>query len=78
MGFLKLVELFKGLIVLPCLASSVEVYEIHDPVAYGYHDLWVKGTSSVECKTGTSAMLTIKSDSGLLYDYFMEVNLICH
>jgi hypothetical protein len=25
-GFLKLVELYKGLIVLPCLASLVEVY----------------------------------------------------
>jgi hypothetical protein len=27
-GFLKLVELCKGLVVLPCLASSVEVYGI--------------------------------------------------
>jgi hypothetical protein len=34
-GFLKLVELCKGLVVLPCLASLVEVYEIHDPVADG-------------------------------------------
>jgi hypothetical protein len=34
-GFLKLVELCKGLIVLPCLASLVEVYKIHDPLAYG-------------------------------------------
>jgi hypothetical protein len=25
-GFVKLVELCKGLVVLPCLASSVEVY----------------------------------------------------
>jgi hypothetical protein len=33
--FLKLVELCKGLIVLPCLASLVEVYGIHDPLAYG-------------------------------------------
>jgi hypothetical protein len=32
-GFLKLVKLFKCLVVLPCLASSVEVYGIHDPVA---------------------------------------------
>jgi hypothetical protein len=31
-GFLKLVELCKGLVVLPCLASLVEVYEIHDPL----------------------------------------------
>jgi hypothetical protein len=41
-GYQKLVELCKGLVVLPCLASSVEVYEIHDPVVDGYHDLWVK------------------------------------
>jgi hypothetical protein len=34
-GFLKLVELCKGLAVLPCLASLVEVYAIHDPLAYG-------------------------------------------
>jgi hypothetical protein len=27
-GFLKLVKLCKGLVVLPCLASSVEVYGI--------------------------------------------------
>jgi hypothetical protein len=29
------VELYKGLVVLPCLASLVEVYEIHDPLADG-------------------------------------------
>jgi hypothetical protein len=51
--------------VLPCLASSVEVYGIHEPVADGYHDLWVKGTTSTECKTGISAMLTVKSILGL-------------
>jgi hypothetical protein len=34
-GFLKLVELCKGLVVLPCLASLEEVYGIHDPVANG-------------------------------------------
>jgi predicted nuclease with RNAse H fold len=34
-GFLKLVELCKGLVVLSCLASLVEVYEIHDPLADG-------------------------------------------
>jgi hypothetical protein len=32
-GFLKLVELCKGLIVLSCLVSSVEMYGIHDPMA---------------------------------------------
>jgi hypothetical protein len=34
-GFLKLVELCKGLIVLSCLASLVEVYGIHEPLAVG-------------------------------------------
>jgi hypothetical protein len=34
-GFLKLVELSKGLVVLPCLASLVGVYGIHDPLADG-------------------------------------------
>jgi hypothetical protein len=29
------VELCKGLVVLPCLPSSVEVYGIHDPLADG-------------------------------------------
>jgi hypothetical protein len=32
-GFRKLVELCKGLVVLPCLASLVEVYGTHDPLA---------------------------------------------
>jgi hypothetical protein len=34
-GFLKLVELCKGLIVLSCLASSVEVYGIGRLLADG-------------------------------------------
>jgi hypothetical protein len=34
-GFLKLVENCKGLVVLPCLVSYVEMYVIHDPVANG-------------------------------------------
>jgi hypothetical protein len=34
-GFLKLVELCKGLVVLPYLASLVEVYGIHDHLADG-------------------------------------------
>jgi hypothetical protein len=33
--FLRLVELCKGLIVLPILASLVEMYGIHDPLADG-------------------------------------------
>jgi hypothetical protein len=66
--FWKLAELYKGLIVLPYLASSVEVYGIHDPMADGYHDFWVKGTTFVECKTDISNVLTIKSDSGHSHD----------
>ena len=34
-GFLKLVKLCKGLVVLPCLVSLVEMYGIHDPLADG-------------------------------------------
>jgi hypothetical protein len=34
-SFLKIVELCKGLVVLPCLASLVEVYGIHDPFVDG-------------------------------------------
>jgi hypothetical protein len=41
-GFLKLVELCKGLVVLPYLVFSVEMYEIHHPMADVYHGLWVK------------------------------------
>jgi hypothetical protein len=33
--FLKLVELCKGLVVLPWLVSSVKMYGIHDPVTNG-------------------------------------------
>jgi hypothetical protein len=36
------VELWKGLVVLPCLDSSVEVYGIHDLVTDGCHGLWIK------------------------------------
>jgi hypothetical protein len=34
-GFLKLVELCKGLVVLPCLTSLVEVYGSRDPLVDG-------------------------------------------
>jgi hypothetical protein len=34
-GFLKLVELGKGLVVFSCLASLVEVYGSRDPLADG-------------------------------------------
>jgi hypothetical protein len=34
-GFLKLVELCKGLVVLTYLVSSVEMYGIHDPWQMG-------------------------------------------
>jgi hypothetical protein len=34
-GFMKLVELCKGFIVLPCLSSLVEVHGSRDPLADG-------------------------------------------
>jgi hypothetical protein len=67
-GFLELVELGKGLVVLPCLTSLVEVYGSRDPLAYGWHDLWVQGTTSAECKTGILAVLAVMSNSGLSHD----------
>jgi hypothetical protein len=67
-GFLELVELGKGLVVLPCFASLVEVYGIHDPLAAGWHDLWVQGTTSADCKTGILAKLTVMSSSGRSHD----------
>jgi hypothetical protein len=67
-GFLKLVELCKGLIVLPCLASLVEVYGSHNPLVDGWHDLWVQGTTSAECKTGILAVLAVMRSSGLSHD----------
>jgi hypothetical protein len=41
-GIHMLVELWKGLIVTPHIASLKEVYVIHDPVEDGYHNLLVK------------------------------------
>jgi hypothetical protein len=43
-GFLKLVELWKGLVVLPCLISSVEMNGKSWPLSkwVTWHDLWVK------------------------------------
>jgi hypothetical protein len=63
-GFLKLVELCKGLVVLPCLASLVDVYGIHDPLA--------------ECKTGILAVLTIMSGSDTHMINLCNLNSICH
>jgi hypothetical protein len=34
----------------------------------GIHDLWVKGATSAEYKTGISVVLMVKSDSGLSHD----------
>jgi hypothetical protein len=61
-------ELCKGLAVLPCLASLVEVYGSRDPLADGEHDLWVQGTTYAECKTNILAVLTVMSSSRLSHD----------
>ena len=34
----------------------------------GEHDLWVKCTTSAECKTDISAVLAVKSGLGLVHD----------
>jgi hypothetical protein len=68
-GFLKIVELCKGLVVLPCLASWIDVYGgPYNPVADGQHDLWVQSTTSAKCKTGILAVLAEMSSSGLSHD----------
>jgi hypothetical protein len=63
-GFLKLVELCKGLVVVPCLASLEEVYGVRStPWQMGNTTYGQRCTTSVECKTGISAMLTVMSSS---------------
>jgi hypothetical protein len=63
-GFLKLVELCKGLIVVPCLASLVEVYGVQStPWQMGNTTCGQRCTTSAECKTSISAVLTVMSGS---------------
>jgi hypothetical protein len=40
--------------------------------------LWVKNTTSAECKTGILVVLVVMSSSGLSHDSFLDLNLICH
>jgi hypothetical protein len=54
-GFLKLVELWKDHVVLPCLVSSVEMNGTSRPLG--------KWVAWLECKTGISVMLTVMSGS---------------
>jgi hypothetical protein len=63
--------------VLPYLVSSVEMNETSRPLGNWVHDLWVKGATSAECKTGILVVLAVMSSSGLSHDLFMEVNLVC-
>jgi hypothetical protein len=67
-GFLKLVELGKCLIVLPCLIPSAEMNGKSWSLGKWVHDLWVKGATSAECKTSIFVVLTVKSDSRLSDD----------
>jgi hypothetical protein len=63
-GFLKLVELCKGLIVVPCLASLVEVYGVRStPWQMGNTTCGLRCATSAECKTGILAVLTVMSGS---------------
>jgi hypothetical protein len=68
-GILELVKLWKSLIVLPCLASSVEVYGVRTTLwKMGKTTCGYRCTTSAECKTSISVVLTVKSDSGLSHD----------
>jgi hypothetical protein len=63
-GILELVELWKGLVVLPCLASSVEVYGVRStPCQMGNMTSGQRYATSAECKTGISAVFTVMSGS---------------
>jgi hypothetical protein len=66
--FLELVELCKGLIVKPCLLTSEVFKGLSNPRQIRDHDLWVKGTTTTECKIGIAVMLTVMSGSGLSHD----------
>jgi hypothetical protein len=68
MGILELVELWKGLVVLLCLAFSVEVYGSDQPRGKWVTRLVGKDATSAECKTGISVVLTVKSNSRLSHD----------
>jgi hypothetical protein len=58
-GFLKLVDLSKGLVVDPSHSPRKCLRDLQTLVD-GIHDLWIKGA---DCKTGISAVLTVKSSS---------------
>jgi hypothetical protein len=57
-GFLKLVELCKGLVVVPCLVSSAEMNGKSRSLGKWVTRLVGKDATSAECKTGILAMLT--------------------
>ena len=42
----------------------------------GEHDLWVKCTTSAECKTDISAVLAVKSGLGLVHDQWNMDGLV--
>ena len=65
-------ELCKGFVVIswPRIYSSVSGNKGGSPVAdkRWNHNLWVQGTTSAECKTVLTAVLTVKSGLILLLD----------
>jgi hypothetical protein len=50
---------------VPLLTHPRSVLGSVQPRAKREHNLWIKGATSVEYKTGISSVLTVKSDSGL-------------
>jgi hypothetical protein len=64
MAFRTRVELRRGIIVVPCLDSSVEVYGIDDLVAIGYHDFVDKDVQPLQSvKLVYQSILTVMSGS---------------
>jgi len=51
-----------------CVDNIIEEYSLHTKW-YGNHDSWVKCATSAEgSETGISAVLTVKSSLGILFD----------
>jgi hypothetical protein len=73
------VELCKGLVVLPCLASLVEVYGARTtPWQMGNMTCGKRCATSAECKTGILAVLTVMSSSNPHMINLWNLNSICH
>ena len=59
---------------MPC--SAILVMHHCGVKQKGEHDLWVKCTTSAECKTDISAVLAVKSGLGLVHDQWNMDGLV--